>query len=288
MDIKGNVPYRKATIPYRKSAGVAYVIIPQGVDRDEYVRFAVASNTVCLLSTKGDYIRNVAVASPYSGNRDGIMSTMEFPPNSNQMGSMVVYVTLPDTSMPVVVGAIQQKGQAGVLTEEEQTVVTRVSYKEDGSKVYFRIDGKGKSGDLRMSASNKVSLLSENEFEVNTSILNLYAETVNYEFKNWNVYVIDNKLEEIKGKWSMICENINLGEEDAKEAAVLGDTLKSVMSELIDELRDATIELSSHTHQGIIPTTPPLTVAKITPIIGQIAATKAKFSTFLSKLVKLS
>lgn len=66
---------------------------------------------------------------------------------------------------------------------------------------------------------------------------------------------------------------VNLGRE-ADEAAVLGDTLKG----LLDELVDAITALTVNTVGG--PSTPPLNAA-------QFIAIKARFITFLSKVVKL-
>lgn len=72
-------------------------------------------------------------------------------------------------------------------------------------------------------------------------------------------------------------ENIHLGPDDGGESAVLGDTLKSLMDDLVEALQN----LQVFTPAG------PSSLLNAHPTWGRVQAVKAKFNQYLSQTIKL-
>ena len=51
----------------RKTVFIGNVVIPTDVNRDEYVKYAIKTNTVCVMTDAGDFLKNCPLSSSTVG-----------------------------------------------------------------------------------------------------------------------------------------------------------------------------------------------------------------------------
>lgn len=145
----------------RKQVQIGNVVIPQDLDREAYVQYALRTNTVCVVTNDGDFMKNCPISSSFCGYNDGWYSSMEFPPNEYTLGTQVVLLNMSPHDIPIVIGTVLPKKGVTKLVEEYELNISRV-YEEvnDTDDVVessmFEISGKGLSGVLSLIADSSL------------------------------------------------------------------------------------------------------------------------------------
>ena len=169
---------------------IGNVVIPSDVDRDAYVGYAIKTNTICVITDDGDFLKNCPVALNFCGHNDGWFTTMEYPPNEYTLGTQVVMLSLVNQDTPLVVGCLLSRESGTILNEEYQFNLSR-KYKADGDDGSIttgsvQIDGRGLKGVLNLLVSSssadggKINLSARNtdesgEIKLQTNNLRLYG-----------------------------------------------------------------------------------------------------------------
>ncbi len=101
-----NIPNRRAPI------GSGFVVIPEQIERGEYIAFCRATQQVTLLTTEGHYIPEVLVSNH-------IMDEIVYPDSYKDLGSQVIFVNQEFDSKPIVISTIPKQGASRLLDEGE-------------------------------------------------------------------------------------------------------------------------------------------------------------------------
>lgn len=128
---------KKKTLGIRKppmnigDAGVGWVVVPQGLSREEYVTECYRTNTVAINGGYGHSIfRNVKVD-------DDVMQRIAFPQDYTTFGTAVVWIKDNVSGYPVVIAAITEKQNYEEITENQWSISKQVGDK----KVQILLDG---------------------------------------------------------------------------------------------------------------------------------------------------
>lgn len=169
----------------RSSVIIGNVVIPNDVDRDAYVKYSLRTQTVCVLTQRGDFMKNCPVASNFLGVDQGWLNAMEYPENEFELGTQVVCLNLKGHNIPVVVGCLRKRNATLQLDEEHQFKLYRkFSSGDDNHQCY--IEGRGLKGILNLvvdssdDTGGKINIESTNkgekgEINLNTDFLKLYG-----------------------------------------------------------------------------------------------------------------
>ena len=253
-----------AKLANQPCCGLGNVIVPPDVDRQAFIDRCFSTETISVLPQPGGLsFNNVPVTLE-------ALQHIEFPEDSEGMGSVVIMVFHPKTSKPIVVGVLSKGTELyGVQWKQFKAFKTDhgnyVSVVGDGQKGYLCVNVKGEEGnsggniyvsveepsnkgELKVSVQGKVSFIGQ-EFE--TSFLT--SKIVSKEG-----FEVQTKVAKI-----LASEKIELGTENL-EPTVLGKTLvDEIISPLLSALK-TTLKVSTM----VGPSGPPLPdfVAKITEI----------------------
>jgi hypothetical protein len=247
--IRSRTKWRTARKPFRDAVMIGNVIIPQDVNRDDYVRYALRTNTACVITANGDFIVDVPIAYSYCGVNDGFINTMEFPKEKLVLGSQVLMITIEKSSLPIIIGCLPRRQNNFSANSEEQFILSRISNVNiQGSSIGQKnvtIEGRGLEAILNLIATSSES----KGGEVNINAENrgksgkIYFKT-NY----FNVVVSENidivcqRVTNIRSDESLNVQSplINLGKEDL-QSMVLGDTAVELLKELTQLLFEARV-----------------------------------------------
>lgn len=136
--------------------GVAYIAIPEDVERSVFIRNSFNARTLYIRSESGDRWKNVFAS-------DEVFRNVKFPETSDKKGSMVAWIKVPKHNLPLIVGVIDLKDTASIITEEGQVRFQkrtseglvdfnmRAGIPEITMDVVSSVNGKGK---LRLNVTN--------------------------------------------------------------------------------------------------------------------------------------
>lgn len=99
----------------RDSAGIAYIFIPEDIDRDKFLFNAYRTGRVSLLTENSERFDNVRVSK-------NIFNFIDFPQKIGELGSMVVWILLPKKKIPIIVGTVNKDREYIDLSEHEFSI----------------------------------------------------------------------------------------------------------------------------------------------------------------------
>lgn len=249
--------------------GIGYITYPTDVSYEEYIQTSYKTSTVSFIADQSSVYHKIPV------NR-GILNEIYFPvPSKKELtGSCVVYVRPSNKVDPVILGVIEVVRvksnllpgqwrytsvfnsnnisfiQGDVLRGEIDLVV----HSEDtDSEIVVRATSKSKN--------SKILVETDGVFEVSTE-------------KEIKTYSDDSTTIESKKDTKLDGESITLGSDNLEKAA-LGETLSTLIEDLIDTLVSGVVAVS-----GATGSFNPATVLKLQTI-------KAKVDTILASKVKI-
>ena len=292
---------------------VAYVTVPEDIDRDLFIKRCYATRTVVLRDEYGAFWNRVFVPK-------GQMENIIFPEISGELGSMVICNRIPKHEYPVIVAVFDLKDIASTITKEYQSrnqKIDRVTGNSidvihDSKKASLEVNVNSKEdskGELNINISNpdttaklnvfvkgNVDIIAEDSIRmkfINEFNVSMYDEDDNgiSEFSynketgfllrdEWNNEIsMSEKSIKIKEKTSEVelevrDGKINLGKSgNSKEFIVMGETLVKLLKKLLKEIKKITVP-TAHGPSGV-----PIN----NPSFIQIEST---IDTILSKIVK--
>lgn len=165
----------------RNSVGTCYIVIPAGVDRESYVTNCYRNGRVSVLFEDGSFMPNIPIGL-------SILKDVDFPLEIKQLGSQLIYNTMPLHNQPIIVDRILKDDESNDLVEnqfklEKHTDSGSVSISgiaKDGN-LFINVDGKaGDGGKIYVNAGNDnstggviVNLKGDLQAELQDMVLNI-------------------------------------------------------------------------------------------------------------------
>lgn len=276
------------------SAGVGFVVVPEEVDRNQYIRDCYRTNTVTINGGKGyGYFSGVNVDV-------NVMQNIEFPVDKDNRGTPVVWVKDAISQLPVIVATLRKQNGYYSLDQNQRRIYVGngdrgIEIMLDGNNSSLQISMVGDSEEysefnINLSSSKKNSvfnLFSDSEINVTAEKnLNIVSNdnldikitkkgeekvTITCNDKGW-LYKdeFNNELEIKKGEINIKSDKIN--HNDGNEPMVLGDTLANILNDLLSAIEKITV--ISPTGE----TSVPVNVAEFVSIQSKINTIKSKKS----------
>lgn len=260
-------------------AGVGFVVVPSDVNREQYIIDCYRTNTLTINGGKG-YGYFSAVHTDVN-----VMQQISFPIDSENRGTAVIWIKDAISQLPVIVGALRKQNEYYSLAENqyrlkrnniEKTRVVELFIDGDSSALELNI-----VGDKEEPANVNIKLSSQNK----DSIFNLSCDNELSVFSEKSINIESNQsavvkiTEKGKTKTEISCnkERVNIisseiNHNNGEEPMVLGNTLKSILDEIISAVSSITVMSSA---PGT-PSSPPVNMSSFVNI-------KTKLNTILSK-----
>lgn len=273
-------------------SGIGYVVIPNNCDIKEYIQKCYRNSSVSISGGQGcTYMHNVRITID-------ALHSVKFP-EIGKLGSPVIWIRDCFTNRPVVIGVLNKGGESNFTEIYQQRIFQEIAEQvceifldaknsrlllsalgNDNipSEVVIKASSKKAEGDTVKLISKDVLLLEGKKLKLlitdsidlsinngKKEILAIKANDSSLELKDQFENLINIDEENIK----INAKKINLGE--GAEPMVLGDTLLSLLEQLVDAITSLTV---------VTPTGP-----SGTPINSvQFIQIKSKLRTILSKL----
>ena len=275
-------------------SGVGYIVIPRGVNTAEYVQRCYRNHSVSISGGyDSTYMHGVKIT-------EAALNKIKFPENDDGLGSPVVWLRDSFTNRAIVIGTLKTAGESNMVQGSQQRLVqeTAQSVVEmflDALNCTINISAQGNenipavinlkassgtdAGDVvniiskdRINADGrhiKVNLTEDFELTINNGEEDIIHIVGNEEelhitdhFKNEAIFNEENV--------QILTTKFNIG--TGKEQMVLGNTLISLLSQLIDAILNMTVL----THVG--PSGTPVNAAAFSEIKGKLEEALSKLS----------
>lgn len=266
-------------------SGIGYVVVPDDETRKEYINYCYRQCTVTIDGGYGySFIENVPIPLD-------LLQKVKFPIKSDEVGSRVYWVRENTFNRPVIVSILNDlytpndmvAGQNRYVQEINGNVVEifmdattstmniKVSGSEDTPSKINVISNTNENSEINVISSGKVKISAKNliveafKDAVFSLKKNSSKDLLKIESDETQLHLIDQFENEItlkNGEVDIISKKINHNE--GKEPMVLGDTLKGILSDLID----AILAMTMVSPAG--PTSTPSNAAQFTQIKGKL------------------
>jgi len=295
------------------NSGIGYIIIPDGVDRDQFLLTCFRTGKVSILTESAERLDNVSVVQSSFNN-------LVFPATPKELGSVIFWVKIPKHNIPVVVGCLNKTNDLLPIEEGEFYVGRRgkehkisIIGQEHYGDLFITLDSLSskKSSKFEINLSSKIKqslfqIICDGDVVVNTNNINLQAaskfELIVKEAKNdkflrlkytlgegfdyldeFNNIIQINKdqiyLEKGDGKKITVTNKIKLGN-GSFEPSVLGDKNSQYLSDILDKLITLLNNLSTFSiTQAGASIAPPLT-----PLSGGFTSLSTQIITLLTEV----
>lgn len=280
----------------KASAGVAYLYVPPDQDRDKFVRDAYRTGSVTIINDFSERMDNVRVSKH-------VMNDLEFPSDSEKLGSMVLWVNVPRNNQPVIVSVVPKGNEIYEFLEhqfsirktfgdstidvsgdaESGSLVINVFSKSKAPRIDMNVTTPEKDAKLNVKVSGDLKAIVENVAEIeaaNKIITRVVNREEDEEALTEIKYVrgegfkyVDEFGNEILATEDSVnvkaAKSVMLGE--GEEPVVLGDTLASLMSEILTAISNITTATS-------IGAQPILNKAKFESLKEKVDSIKSEYS----------
>lgn len=269
------------TLAQQPCCGLGCVIVPPDVDKQAYIDRCFSTETVSVMSQAGGMsFNNVPISVD-------ALQQIEFPEKAGDFGSAVVFVFHPKTSKPIIVAVLSKKSELyGVAWKQFKRfkgykgnfvsvlgdgrkgnlyVTVQGDENSKGGQIMINIGEPSNKGKLSVSVQGDIYFINQN-FELNCLTTKIVSK---------DSFMIQTKDFQIENETTTVksSDKISLGN-DNYEKAVLGETLKDLLSDMLDKIMALTVS----TAMG--PSGPPINVT-------DFATIKAKVDQILSNKVEL-
>lgn len=271
------IEYNIGKIPFNDkkwSAGIAYVTIPSDIDRNTFISNCFKNGVIMLKTENGSVFKNVP-CSVESFNY------LYWPLAKFGYGSAVCYVTSEEHQQPIIVSILNKPNEIIDLNEDEW----KIGRKFNSSNVEIR--GSAKEGFLNITLQGSensdlnIKIVNANNnsnfnIEVDGKFELLTSDNVTINSKSQNKLIAGNEKQFTEITQTDTEVNINSDKfyiNEGKEQMVLGNKLKKLFDDFIDEVASTTVTTSL----GQMPILNSLQVAafktKTNEILSQISYT---------------
>ncbi len=248
---------------YKYNVGIAYIAIPTDVDRAAYIQDCYRNFTVSVWGEDGSFMNRLPITPE-------VLNFVEFPEIPAALGSPVVYVTEESQSQPVVIGRFPSQSTLGDTSEGD------FSFGRNFQEGHVEIFGSSKNRCLRMGVHSgaeagtmliHVAGKQPGKFQVITIGDNEFTASENTSFSQQGAFITtsadrsadddsnDAVFQQSPGEHRFKSNKFFIN--DGDEPFVLGNHLKTFLSDLIDELSKCTVSTA-------IGTQPLINAAQIT------------------------
>lgn len=289
------------TSDFKGTAGVGYVVIPRGVERDEYIENCYRTQTVVIQGGYGYsefgevYVTQTA------------MQEIQFPSGiegADPYGSAVVWVRNDSTLLPIIVGTIRRQDAYYALSEgvrcwsvglengsavevrmsrEGILQISVIGNNENPAEATIKVSSPNKDSKVTVDCDNEVSVNAGKRFSVTTPgtvearFVNGSMEektVIRYEPGKGLTYKdeFENTITAEDGKVNVTSKEIS--HNSGNEPMVLGDSLAKFIGDFIDAIMKLTVMT-------------PVGASTIPVNVADFVALKARFDEFKSKKSKL-
>lgn len=305
---------------------IGRVIVPADKDRDEYVTYCLQQHVVSVLTDNGYYHRECPVAFGYMGVNDGFIYSLDFPADTDTLGSTVLMVNLAQFNQPIIIGCLPNRTGRFMLNEEEQIIIQRTRETEDTLST-VKIDLKGLTGIIDLvsysdtTEGGKVRLSAKNadgkgELEIRADVYNRFLsgdETVEIEGsvkriiggslqetveEAYNMTISDPSTWEFEDDITIHSQStakldadteVQLGSSNL-QPVLLGDDTVDRLDDIVGLISDLAQALLSFTSTNAIPAAPvsssPATITSATQILTEAQALAGQLALLKSQKVK--
>ena len=168
----------------RDAVGFGYVIIPNDIDRDTYIKSVYFTGYCMIVTQFNEVIRNVVVP-------DHVIQEIDFPAIPDEYGSLISWTNQPKTNQVVIVGKLRPPGGSELYQEHtyrsirslndgkahiqmsdirnlntRSWVLSLMNDKETIGQMVFKASSGDKSSSLALKANGDVDLNSDNDANV--------------------------------------------------------------------------------------------------------------------------
>lgn len=171
---------------YNYPTGIGYVVLPDGLDRNDYITQCYRRERVSiLLDNGGGFVKDCYI----DRNR---LQEIEFPISPNQVGSCVVFVNERFNNKPFIVGVISKEDESQFL--EENMFQKQVGFQNNN----VNIIGKGQNGELLIDIESEVEdggvfVLNVRNSNKNARLeINCFGDTTIYNEGNTTIRATEN------------------------------------------------------------------------------------------------
>lgn len=277
------------------SAGVGFVVVPEGVDRKQYIKDCYRTNTLTINGGTGyGYFSGVHADM-------NVMQCIKFPTDEINRGTPVVWVKDAISQLPVIVAVLRRQDEYYALDENQYklkrgTESTNVEVFVDGETADLNISVLGDKDEpaeinLKLTSENADSVLNvncDNEINVtgNNSInvvsnQKLSAKvtekgeekmSLTYELGKGLEYKdeFNNEIVAKKNEVDIVSKKINHNK--GKEPMVLGNTLADILDEMLKAIQALTVV------SPVGATSTPVNVAQFIAIQAKLSTIKSQIS----------
>jgi hypothetical protein len=308
---------RKGVSPTRSNAGIAYVIVPQDFDREEFINNCFRNSSVSIVNEYGERFDNVKVNTI-------LFNYIVFPSSYKKLGSPIVWVKIPNYDIPVVVALLNRdevinniEGGFSFGRKSENSFVEIKGNSEDGEIIINVDTSSSKQGKIRVylnsqnndglfdikvkgnidvEAVGEIKVKSTKKLSLNVSnLLKSQSETnIYYEYNKGFSYLDEfgNTIDIVDGKMQLKSKNILLSE--GEEPIPLGNTLNENLNDLIsivDSLLNTLNTIGTADSTRVTPLSLSYAASFMTistQLLAQTKTLKAKFEKHLSSISKTS
>ncbi len=233
------------------AVGVGYMIIPSDVDRNEYISYVLTSKYCMMLDGSNQVHKDVKVASH-------VLNNLKFPEDTDSTGSAVVFVSN-DSGEIYIVGHLSKPDEFdGFLengvqflnrSDEFSSVISMDVNSGVGVVSMTSSDSSGGSMTIKSTSPNNTSKVTVKD----TGEIFIVAD----ESLDININGNSIKLSAKEGIFTIESDKVVM---NGNEAMVKGDTLKSLLTDLVSAIQNITVTAAGS------PSSPPLNAATFVEI----------------------
>ncbi len=214
----------------RDFIGSGFIVIPEQIDRQEYINFCRATQQATILTVDGNYIPDVFILNH-------VMNEIVYPPTFKELGSQVIFVTMPYSSKVIVIGTIPKQGESRFIGEGDfsvkrslgDSVVEISGSSKDGSiniivntnsKSNLNIKCYGSESSVNIETDGKTQIKASKNVTIN-SFNDINIEAINIDGKKLSkIYLKDGKISLNNGGEPMLLGNKTKEQLDKLQAKV--------------------------------------------------------------------
>lgn len=217
----------------RYPIGLAYVIIPDNIDRDKYVADCKRRGRVSILTEYGDTVLDCPVGL-------SILDNIEFPNEIGKLGSQLIYNTEFIHNKPIIIDRILKDDESSMSSENEFRLerftdngsVSIIGSAKDGN-LFVKVDGKTDKGgkiyiDIGNNSTNSgeivVNIKGNFKMELQNMLINAIETIIHKSVENINI-------DSTEGV-------INLGNTEEQEPLLKGDETVTQLQKDVQALTD--------------------------------------------------
>ena len=214
------------------STGIGHIVIPNNVDRDNFIQTCFNTSTVSILIDNGAGIFNQCPID------DNILQRIDFPLQKNEIGSDVAYMMLKTYAQPIIVAKLPKLSETTGLDRYSFKIGkgdVKVSGNDDGKVLNIIVDNpeKGEINLVTKSNNSVINIKSQGETKITSK------NDINIKSNDTIILNSRNTGQETDSKITI--ENGKITLFTGSNKMVLGDELKTTIENILNSITQLTV-----------------------------------------------